>query len=123
MTTSFTTTVIDPDILELKPVRGWLDNSLEFHTSLENLKRSGHKKILLDFSEERFLNSVGVGALISLYTTLYKAGGEMVFLQPNARVKETLDLTRLSQVLYITNDRDDAIKHLRDADTSATVNS
>jgi anti-anti-sigma factor len=123
MTTSFTTTVIEPDILELKPTKGWLKDPLEVHASLENLKRSGHKKILLDLSDEKSINSIGIGALIGLYTTIYKAGGEMVFLQPNASVKVTLDLTRLSQVLYITGDRDDAIKHLRDADTSAAVNS
>jgi anti-sigma B factor antagonist len=57
---------------------------------------SGHSKLLLDFRKVPWMNSQGVGALMSLVTSMRASGRHVKLVGVNERVRSVLDVTRLS---------------------------
>ena len=91
------------DALTVK-VKGRLDNYWTEHlrTNLEEFVRGGAHVIRLDLSEVSFLSSAGVGMLMLIYRQLKEIGGTLVIASPSVRVKQVLDLCKLSPIL-LTN--------------------
>jgi len=88
------------EALEVK-VRGRLDNYWTEHLrrNLEELIRGGAHGIRLNLSEISFLSSAGVGLLVLIHTQLKGIGGSFVVTSPSDRVKQVLDLCKLSTIL------------------------
>jgi anti-anti-sigma factor len=88
------------DALEVK-VKGRLDNYWTEHLrgNLEEIIRGGSHGIRLNLSEISFLSSAGVGLLVNFHTQLKGIGGSFVITSPSERVKQVLDLCRLSTIL------------------------
>jgi anti-anti-sigma factor len=88
------------DALEVK-VRGRLDNYWTEHLrrNLEEVIRGGAHVIRLNLSEILFLSSAGVGLLVRIHTQVKAIGGSFVVTSPSDRVKQVLDLCRLSSIL------------------------
>jgi anti-sigma B factor antagonist len=59
----------------------------------------GHTKLVADFGQVEFLDSAGLGALISGMRTSHQAGGDLHIARPNEQVRTLLELTSLDQVL------------------------
>jgi len=62
-----------------------------------------HVTLNLDLSTVTFLDSSGLGALISLHKTLRSQNGAVRLLKPSAGVYQILELTRLHRVFEIVN--------------------
>src|SRR6476660_10085526 len=88
------------EALEVK-VKGRLDNYWTEHpgVSLEEIIRGGAHGIRLNLSEISFLSSAGVGLLVKFHTQLKGIGGSFIVTNPSERVKQVLDLCRLSTIL------------------------
>jgi len=88
------------DALEVK-VKGRLDNYWTEHLrrNLEEVIREGAHGILLNLGGISFLSSAGVGLLVKFHTQLKGIGGSLVITNPSERVKQVLDLCRLSPIL------------------------
>jgi len=86
--------------LEVK-ARGRLDNYWTEHlrTNLQEFIRGGAHVIQLNLSEVSFLSSAGVGLLVLIYQQLKEIGGTLIIASPSDRVKQVLDLCRLSPIL------------------------
>ena len=61
------------------------------------------KNIDVDMSQSMFLDSCGLGALISLHKTACTRGGTVRLLNPTPPVQQILELTRLHRVFEIVN--------------------
>ena len=72
-------------------------------------KRNCHK-VLADFREVTSLGSTGLAFLLSVFES---CGGRFVLAAPNPRVREVLDLTRLSGVVPVAADLDSGLAALR----------
>jgi anti-sigma B factor antagonist len=57
----------------------------------------------VDLSKTRFIDSSGLGALLSLHKTLRSQGGILKLLNPSAAVTQLIELTRLHRVFEITH--------------------
>ena len=80
----------------------------------DEIKTSGSRKVLADFSAVPYIDSTGVSFLVGIYVSVVKdSGGRFVLASVNRRVREVLDLTRISTVIPIFNDRDSALAALR----------
>ena len=88
------------DALEVK-VKGRLDNYWTEHLrgNLDEVIRGGAHGIRLNLSEISFLSSAGVGLLVKFHTQLKGIGGSFIVTSPSERVKQVLDLCRLSTIL------------------------
>ncbi len=68
----------------------------------EELKKAGCRNIIADFSKVSYIDSTGIGFLIAIYTSVRRdTGGQFVVSGPNRRVRDVLDLTKLSSILKL----------------------
>jgi anti-sigma B factor antagonist len=78
--------------------------------ALDELLAEGYKKILLNLSGVSFLDSAGLGELVSGLRTARNLGAELKVLKASARVKTALQLTRLLPVFDVFEDEQEAIR-------------
>jgi anti-sigma B factor antagonist len=69
-----------------------------FQTLVKNLVAEGRTKILVDLSDVSWVNSTGLGILISGYTTLKNAGGTLKLMGVNKRINQIFMVTKLHTI-------------------------
>jgi anti-sigma B factor antagonist len=74
----------------------------------ENLNK-GHKKLVLNLAAVSYLDSTGLGELVSGYRLVKSEGGEIKLLNLNKKVSDLLQVTKLYTVFDIHNDEHQAI--------------
>lgn len=67
-------------------------------------------KILLNLADVTYIDSSGIGELVSGYTTVTNTGGQLKLLNLNKRVKDLLQITKLYTVFEVKEDEADAIR-------------
>jgi anti-sigma B factor antagonist len=72
----------------------------------------GEKKLLLNLAEVNYIDSTGLGELISAHTSVQKHGGHIQFLKLTNKVRDLLQITKLYTVLDIKDDEAEAIASL-----------
>jgi anti-sigma B factor antagonist len=64
---------------------------------------------VLDLDQVTFLDSAGLGELIACRKRTLEKGGDIVLLRPTGRVRQLLDMLRLTQVFRVFDDEPDAL--------------
>src|ERR1700730_15099028 len=62
------------------------------------------RKVLADFSEVPDVGSAGIGFIVGIYTSTKNSGGRFVLVGLRPRVREVLDITRVSTVIPLAAD-------------------
>jgi anti-sigma B factor antagonist len=75
-----------------------------------DLLSKGHKKILLNLSDVNYIDSSGLGNLVSSFTSARKQGGELKLLNLTNKVHDVMQITRLYTVFEILDDEAAAVK-------------
>jgi anti-sigma B factor antagonist len=88
---------------------------------VRQLVEAGHKKIAMNLHEVGYVDSSGVGELVKAYTTVRNQGGQLKLVNPSKRVRDLLQMTRLSAVFTIEADEASAIQSFSDAPGSGAV--
>ncbi len=70
----------------------------EFRDKIKDLVRDGFLKIVLDVSKIKWLNSSGLGALISALATVNNGGGDMRLANVTEKIKSLFMITQLIKV-------------------------
>jgi anti-anti-sigma factor len=69
-------------------------------TKLEEVRNRRSDRVLADFREVSSIGSTGIGFVVGVYTSVVKIpGGRFVLIGANSRVREVLELTRLSTII------------------------
>jgi anti-sigma B factor antagonist len=55
----------------------------------------------IDLSQVRFINSSGIGVLVSLLTKFRNRGGEMVLINPSEQIRKLLIITKLNNIFTV----------------------
>lgn len=84
-----------------------------FRERLREAAGSGAKKIVLNLSDVSYIDSSGIGELVSGFTTVSNGGGQMKLVGLNKRVKDVLQITKLHTVFDVYNDEAEAIRSFR----------
>ncbi len=82
-------------------------------TKTDEIKTSGSRKVLADFSGVPYIDSTGIAFVVGLYTSLTNAGGRFVLVAASPRVREVLELTRLSTIITVVPDEASGLAALR----------
>jgi anti-sigma B factor antagonist len=77
--------------------------------TVKDLLAKGHKKILLNLGEITYIDSAGIGELISAFTSTRNQGGELKLLHLTKKVHDVLQITKLYTVFDV---RDDEVQAL-----------
>jgi anti-sigma B factor antagonist len=75
-----------------------------------DLLSKGHKQILLNLGDVDYIDSSGLGALVSAFTSVRKQGGELKLLNLTNKVSDLLQITKLYIVFDVMNDEAVAVK-------------
>jgi anti-sigma B factor antagonist len=65
---------------------------------IKDLLSDGQKKILLNLGDVTYVDSAGLGALISSYTTTKREGGQLKLVNLTKRIQDLLAITKLITV-------------------------
>ena len=65
---------------------------------IKDLLADGQKRILLNLGEVNYIDSAGLGALISSYTTTKRQGGNLKLVNLTKRIQDLLAITKLITV-------------------------
>ena len=88
----------DVVVLELSgKIMGGDDFNL-FHDTIKKLVGEGKIDILLNMSRVKWINSTGLGLMVSAYTSLVKNGGRMKICEMSDRIDNILHVTQLGLV-------------------------
>ena len=78
--------------------------------ALDTLVQQGRVKIVLDLRELTYVDSSGLGLMVSKCVSARRRGGDVKLLHPTARSQHLLDITHLSQVFDVFDSEADAIR-------------
>ncbi len=75
---------------------------------LDELENGG-RKFLIDFSGTGYIDSSGLGVLVSLSKKIREQGGELRLANLNEDLRTLFELTKLDTLFHIANSRDEAL--------------
>jgi anti-anti-sigma factor len=76
---------------------------------LEHLE-NGDRKFVIDFSNTGYIDSSGLGVLVSLSKKIREQGGELRLSSLNEDLRTLFELTKLDTLFRITDTRDEALE-------------
>lgn len=85
-----------------------LYNAGELKQKINQLMSEGVLRIVLDLSGVAFIDSSGIGAMISVKTLLKKKGGDIKLSNAGDTVKSVFTLTRLNQIFDFRESAEEA---------------
>lgn len=70
-----------------------------------------HKVVtcIVDISELRYINSSGIGVLITILTKFRNKGGEVYLMNPSESVKKLLAITKLNAIFQVVASEEEAV--------------
>ncbi|MDQ6676108.1 MAG: STAS domain-containing protein [Acidobacteriota bacterium] len=86
------------------------EGSSAMRDALKDLLTKGQKKILMNLGEVSYIDSSGIGELVSAFTTVTNQGGQLKLLGLNKRVKDLLQITKLYTVFEVFDSETTAIR-------------
>ncbi|RKZ14439.1 anti-sigma factor antagonist [bacterium] len=97
-------------ILELSgKIMGGPDSE-KFSSTLKQLIHEEKTRVLIDLGKVTWVNSTGLGILISGYTTMKRNNGEMKLLNVSERIESIFMVTKLASVFESYKDETEAIQ-------------
>jgi anti-sigma B factor antagonist len=86
------------------------EGSSTFRDTLRDLMAKGQKKLLLNLADVTYIDSSGIGELVSGFTTVTNQGGRLKLLRLTKRVKDLLQITKLYTVFEVYDDEAEAVR-------------
>ena len=89
------------------------EGSVQLRDSIRDLLAKGQKKILLNLADVNYIDSSGIGELVSAFTTTKNQGGELKLLNLTKKVNDLLQITKLYTVFDVKDDEAAAVKSFK----------
>ena len=84
--------------------------------AIDTLIESDRSSILLDLTRVSYIDSLGIGELVSNYRTVKRFGGALKILGLTKKVRDSLSLTLLLPILEVFDDEETAVASFAPAD-------
>ncbi|HJX01149.1 MAG TPA: STAS domain-containing protein [Terriglobales bacterium] len=86
------------------------EGSVVLRDQIRELLGKNEKKILLNLGDVTYIDSSGIGELVSAFTTVRNQGGELKLLNLTKKVHDLLQITKLYTVFDVKDDEATAVK-------------
>jgi anti-sigma B factor antagonist len=83
-----------------------------------DLLSKGHKQILLNLGDVHYIDSAGLGTLVSAFTSVRKQEGELKLLNLTNKVRDVMQITKLYTVFDIMNNEAAGVKSFGQSTTA-----
>ena len=85
------------------------EGSVLLRDMVRDLVTKGQRKILLNLGDVTYIDSSGIGELVSAFTTVRNQGGELKLLNLTKKVHDLLQITKLYTVFDVKDDEASAV--------------
>jgi anti-sigma B factor antagonist len=85
------------------------EGSVVLRDTIRDVVAQGNKKILLNLGDVTYIDSSGIGELVSGFTSVRNQGGELKLLNLTKKVHDLLQITKLYTVFDVKDDEASAI--------------
>ena len=85
------------------------EGSVVLRDTVKDLLGKGQKKILLNLGDVSYIDSSGIGELVSAFTSVRNQGGELKLLHLTKKVHDLLQITKLYTVFDVKDDEAAAV--------------
>ena len=85
------------------------EGSVVLRDTIRDVVSQGNKKILLNLGDVTYIDSSGIGELVSAFTSVRNQGGELKLLNLTKKVHDLLQITKLYTVFDIKDDEAAAV--------------
>jgi anti-sigma B factor antagonist len=82
----------------------------QFKDKIDQIVADGKNKLVMDFQEVNYLNSMGLGVVAATLKKVKKNKGDLKLINLSPAVQELFELTRLTKVFEIFKSEEDAVK-------------
>lgn len=82
----------------------------QFKDRIDQLVADGQTKLVMDFQEVNYLNSMGLGVVAATLKKVKKSKGDLKLIRLSPAVQELFELTRLTKVFEIFESEEEALK-------------
>lgn len=86
------------------------EGSSTIRDTIRDLTAKGNKKLLLNLGDVTYIDSSGIGELVSGFTSVTNQGGQLKLLNLTKRVQELLQITKLYTVFEVFDDEAAAVR-------------
>jgi len=80
-----------------------------FNNTIKGLAAEGQKDIVLNLKKVKWINSTGLGLMVSAYTSLVKEGGRMKIAEVSERIDNILHVTQLELIFETFTKEEEAL--------------
>ena len=85
------------------------ENVVSLRNQIHELAEGGRLKIILNLAQIAYIDSSGLGELVSAYATVKNRGGSIKLLHLTSRVRDLLQITKLSTLFEVFDDETKAL--------------
>ena len=89
------------------------EGSVALRTAIRRLLEEGKKRILLNLAGVSYIDSSGIGELVSSYTAINKEGGQLKLLNLTQKIKDLLTITKLLTVFDVYESEAEALNSFK----------
>jgi len=86
------------------------EGSSSFRDTVRNLVAAGDKKIVLNLAQVTYIDSSGIGELVSAFTTVANQSGQLKLLHLTKRIEDLLQITKLYTVFDVFDNEATAVR-------------
>ncbi len=103
-----TRTVGDVHILDCSGKITLGEGTMAVRNTVRDVLKNGGKKIVLNLADVNYIDSSGIGELVSSYTTVTNQGGKLKLLNLTKKIQELLAITKLLTVFSVYDNEQQA---------------
>jgi anti-sigma B factor antagonist len=89
------------------------EETMAVRNTVRDIVKSGSKKLVFNLAQVNYIDSAGVGELVSTHTTVTNAGGQLKLLSLTKKIKELLTITKLLTVFDVYDDEQAALRSFK----------
>ncbi len=104
-----TRTVGDIHILDCSGKITLGEGTMAIRNTVREVLKNGGKKIVLNLSDVNYIDSSGIGELVSTFTTVTNQGGQLKLLNLTKKIQELLQITKLLTVFSVYQSEKEAV--------------
>lgn len=95
-------------VLDLSGRLCFLETSLR--DNVNELLEEGHREFVLNLEHVPYIDSFGLGQLISIWIAINSKGGQMILLRPTDHVQHLFQISRLNTIFHISGEEAQAVR-------------
>lgn len=104
-----TRTVGDVTILDCSGKITLGEGTMAVRNTVREVLKNGGRKIILNLGDVNYIDSSGIGELVSTYTSVTNQGGKLILLNLTKKIQELLAITKLLTVFEVHDDEQKAL--------------